>query len=115
MRSSTSSTATGSAQSPRDGAVSVPEAARLAYAGRNRYVQPRFCHSGPARQLTSRYGEKFTLATGPVLPLGNYPGDATALQMLGGGRAQAVAGGYRRGGGSALGIDRPGPARRRRC
>ena len=57
-----------------------------------------------AQQLTSQYGEKFSLATGPILPLDNYPGDATALQMLGHGQAEAIAEPVRLGGGSALAL-----------
>ncbi len=49
-------------------------------------------------------GEQFTESTGPVLPLGYYPGDATALQILGHGRAQAIAEPVRLGGGSALAV-----------
>ncbi|HTX11384.1 MAG TPA: gamma-glutamyltransferase family protein [Solirubrobacteraceae bacterium] len=65
-------------------------------------AEPDFYNSALAQQLTSQYGEKFSLATGPILPLDNYPGDATALQMLGQGRAEAVAEPVRLGGGSAL-------------
>ena len=65
-----------------------------------------------AQQLTSQYGEKFSLATGPILPLDNYPGDATALQMLAGGRAEAIAEPVRLGGGSALALP-GGPGQRR--
>jgi gamma-glutamyltranspeptidase/glutathione hydrolase len=65
-------------------------------------AEPDFYHSALAQQLTSRYGEKFSLATGPILPLDNYPGDATALQVLGGGRLEAIAEPVRLGGGSAL-------------
>ena len=57
---------------------------------------------GPAQQLTSQFGEQFTEATGPILPLDEYPGDATALQELGPGRMQAIAEPVRLGGGSAL-------------
>jgi gamma-glutamyltranspeptidase/glutathione hydrolase len=65
-------------------------------------AEPDFFNSQLAQQLTTQFGEKFTLATGPILPLDNYPGDATALQMLGDGRAEAVAEAVRLGGGSAL-------------
>ncbi len=47
-------------------------------------AEPAFYDSALARQLTSEYGEQFTLSTGSILPLDYYPGDATALQMLGG-------------------------------
>jgi hypothetical protein len=46
-------------------------------------AEPDFYNSALATQLTGQYGEKFTLATGPILPLDNDPGDATALQVLG--------------------------------
>jgi gamma-glutamyltranspeptidase/glutathione hydrolase len=69
-------------------------------------AEPDFFNSALAQQLTSQYGEKFSLATGPILPLDNYPGDATALQMLGGGQAEAVAEPVRLGGGSALATGR---------
>ena len=45
---------------------------------------------------------RLTEATGPILPLDEYPGDATALQELGSGRMQAIAEPVRLGGGSAL-------------
>jgi gamma-glutamyltranspeptidase/glutathione hydrolase len=66
-------------------------------------AEPNFYNSALAHELTSRYGEKFTLATGPIQPLDSYPGDATALQVLPGG-AEAIAESYRLGGGSALAI-----------
>jgi Gamma-glutamyltransferase len=65
-------------------------------------AEPAFYNSALAQQLTSRYGEQFTLATGPILPLDNYPGDATALQILGHGRLESIAEPVRLGGGSAL-------------
>jgi gamma-glutamyltranspeptidase / glutathione hydrolase len=65
-------------------------------------AEPLFYNSALAAQLTSKYGEKFTLATGPILPLDNYPGDATALQILGHGQAEAIAEPVRLGGGSAM-------------
>jgi gamma-glutamyltranspeptidase/glutathione hydrolase len=43
-----------------------------------------------------------SLATGPILPLDNYPGDATGIQFLGHGVAEAVAEPLRLYGGSAL-------------
>jgi gamma-glutamyltranspeptidase / glutathione hydrolase len=71
-------------------------------------AEPLFYNSALAAQLTSEFGEKFTLATGPILPLDNYPGDATALQILGHGRAEAIAEPVRLGGGSAIVVN---PAR----
>jgi len=71
-------------------------------------AEPDFYNSALAQQLTSQFGEKFTLATGPILPLDNYPGDATALQILGHGVAEAIAEPVRLGGGSAL-VVRPSP------
>jgi gamma-glutamyltranspeptidase / glutathione hydrolase len=65
-------------------------------------AEPDFYNSALAQQLTSQFGEQFTLATGPILPLDNYPGDATALQILGQGVAEAIAEPVRLGGGSAL-------------
>jgi gamma-glutamyltranspeptidase / glutathione hydrolase len=65
-------------------------------------AEPAFYNSALAGQLTSQFGEKFTLATGPILPLDNYPGDATALQILGHGRVESIAEPVRLGGGSAL-------------
>jgi gamma-glutamyltranspeptidase/glutathione hydrolase len=65
-------------------------------------AEPGFGSSAVARQLTSEFGEKFSLATGPVLPLDNYPGDATALQVLGQDHDEAIAEPVRLGGGSAL-------------
>ena len=78
-------------------------------------AEPDFFNSQLAQQLTTQFGEKFTLATGPILPLDNYPGDATALQMLGHGRAEAVAEAVRLGGGSALVVNpNAGSGRERR-
>jgi gamma-glutamyltranspeptidase / glutathione hydrolase len=71
-------------------------------------AEPDFYNSALAKQLTSQFGEKFSLATGPILPLDNYPGDATALQVLGHGRAEAIAEPVRLGGGSALAVN-PSP------
>ena len=71
-------------------------------------AEPDFYNSALAGQLTSEFGEKFTLATGPILPLDNYPGDATAVQILGHGQAEAIAEPVRLGGGSAL-VVRPAP------
>jgi gamma-glutamyltranspeptidase/glutathione hydrolase len=71
-------------------------------------AEPDFYNSPLAAQLTSQYGEKFTLATGPILPLDNYPGDATALQVLGRDRFEAIAEPVRLFGGSALVVN-PGP------
>jgi hypothetical protein len=70
--------------------------------------RPHFYHSALAKQLTSQFGEKFTLATGPILPLDHYPGDATALQVLGQDRFEAIAEPVRLGGGSAL-VANPSP------
>jgi gamma-glutamyltranspeptidase/glutathione hydrolase len=65
-------------------------------------AEPDFYNSALAEQLTSQYGEQFTMATGPILPLDYYPGDATALQVLGHNQYQAIAEPVRLGGGSAL-------------
>jgi gamma-glutamyltranspeptidase/glutathione hydrolase len=65
-------------------------------------AEPAFYNSALARQLTSQFGEKFTLATGPILPLDNYPGDATAVAILGHGLVESIAEPVRLGGGSAL-------------
>jgi gamma-glutamyltranspeptidase/glutathione hydrolase len=67
-------------------------------------AEPGFYHSALRHQLTREFGEQFTLATGPILPLNHYPGDATALEFLGGGRYEAVAEPVRLGGGSALAV-----------
>jgi gamma-glutamyltranspeptidase / glutathione hydrolase len=71
-------------------------------------AEPLFYNSALARQLTSQFGEQFSEATGPILPLDQYPGDATALQDLGGGRFESVAEPVRLGGGSALVVN-PSP------
>jgi gamma-glutamyltranspeptidase / glutathione hydrolase len=65
-------------------------------------AEPLFFHSPVAGTLKRRFGERFSLATGPVLPLDHYPGDATAVSLLGGGRLQAIAEPVRLFGGSAL-------------
>jgi gamma-glutamyltranspeptidase/glutathione hydrolase len=65
-------------------------------------AEPGFYHSALAHQLTKEFGEQFSQATGPILPLDYYPGDATAVEFLGHGRYETVAEPYRLGGGSAL-------------
>ena len=70
-------------------------------------AEPAFYNSPIAHELTARYGEKFSVATGSILPLDHYPGDATALQMLGNGQVEAIAEKVRLGGGSALTV-KPG-------
>lgn len=65
-------------------------------------AEPDFYNSALAQQLTSQFGENFSLATGPILPLNNYPGDATALQVLGTNRYEPIAEPVRLGGGSAM-------------
>ncbi|HEY2520552.1 MAG TPA: gamma-glutamyltransferase, partial [Streptosporangiaceae bacterium] len=65
-------------------------------------AEPLFYNSAVAKQLTSQYGEKFTETGGSILPLDYYPGDATALQVLGGGKLEPIAEPVRLGGGSAL-------------
>jgi gamma-glutamyltranspeptidase/glutathione hydrolase len=71
-------------------------------------AEPAFYDSSLRKQLTSQFGEKFTVATGPILPLDHYPGDATALQILGQGRSEAIAEPVRLGGGGALVVN-PSP------
>ena len=65
-------------------------------------AEPDFYSSAIARLLTAKFGEQFTESTGPIVPLDYYPGDATALQMLGHGRVEAIAEPVRLYGGSAL-------------
>jgi gamma-glutamyltranspeptidase/glutathione hydrolase len=65
-------------------------------------AEPGFYHSALRRELQRRYRERFTLATGPVLPLDHYPGDASAVQILGGGRVLSIAEPHRLFGGSAF-------------
>jgi gamma-glutamyltranspeptidase/glutathione hydrolase len=65
-------------------------------------AEPAFYNSALAKQLTSQFGEKFTETGGSILPLDYYPGDATALQVLGGGKLEPIAEPVRLGGGSAL-------------
>jgi gamma-glutamyltranspeptidase/glutathione hydrolase len=67
-------------------------------------AEPAFYNSSLAQQLKRQFGERFTEATGPILPLDHYPGDATALQILSHGRAEAIAEPVRLGGGSALAV-----------
>ena len=93
-------------------AVDAPRVAQTNSSSNTSLAEPDFYNSQLAQQLTGQYGEKFALATGPILPLDNYPGDATALQMLGHGQAEAVAEGVRLGGGSALAIGRSWSPRR---
>ncbi len=65
-------------------------------------AEPDFYNSALAQQLTSQYGEKFTLQTGPVLPHDQYIGNATGIDVLPDGQFQAAAEPVRSGGGSAL-------------
>ena len=65
-------------------------------------AEPDFYHSALRRALQRQYGEKFSVATGSVLPLDHYPGDATAVQLLGGGRVQSIAEPHRLYGGTAF-------------
>ncbi len=72
-------------------------------------AEPDFANSPVAAELASRYGETFTVKTGPVLPHDQYIGNATGIQFLSGGRMQAAAEPVRLGGGSALVVD-PDPS-----
>ena len=83
-------------------ALAAPRVSQTNSSSNTSEAEPDFYNSAIAQQLTSQYGEKFSLATGSILPLDNYPGDATALQMLRNGRAEAIAEPVRLGGGSAL-------------
>jgi gamma-glutamyltranspeptidase / glutathione hydrolase len=74
----------------------------------NSLAEPDFYNSALAKQLTSEFGEQFSEATGPIVPLDYYPGDATALQVLNGGRLESIAEPVRLGGGSALVVN-PSP------
>ncbi|HWG62447.1 MAG TPA: gamma-glutamyltransferase [Streptosporangiaceae bacterium] len=65
-------------------------------------AEPAFYYSALAKQLTSQFGEQFSLATGPILPLDHYPGDATGIQFFGHGVSEPVAEPVRLGGGSAV-------------
>ncbi len=89
-------------------ALAAPRVSQTNSASNTSLAEPGFYNSALAHRLTSQYGEHFALATGPILPLDNYPGDATALQMLGNRRAEAIAEPVRLGGGSALAV-RPSP------
>jgi len=83
-------------------ALGAPRVSQTNSSSNTSLAEPDFYNSALAQQLTSQYGEKFALATGSILPLDNYPGDATALQMLRNGRAEAIAEPVRLGSGSAL-------------
>ncbi len=83
-------------------ALAAPRVSQTNSSSNTSLAEPNFYNSALAQQLTGQYGEKFSVATGSILPLDNYPGDATALQMLGNGRAEAIAEPVRLGGGSAL-------------
>ena len=82
------------------GALAAPRVAQTNSA--TSLAEPDFYNSALAQQLTSQFGESFSLATGPILPLDNYPGDATALQVLGNNRYEPIAEPVRLGGGSAM-------------
>jgi gamma-glutamyltranspeptidase/glutathione hydrolase len=85
-------------------ALAAPRVSQTNSSSNTSLAEPDFYNSALAQQLTSQYGEHFSLATGPILPLDNYPGDATALQMLNHGTAEAIAEPVRLGGGSALAV-----------
>jgi gamma-glutamyltranspeptidase/glutathione hydrolase len=85
-------------------ALAAPRVSQTNSSSNTSLAEPDFYNSALAQQLTSQYGEKFALATGSILPLDNYPGDATALQMLAHGRAEAIAEPVRLGGGGALAV-----------
>jgi gamma-glutamyltranspeptidase/glutathione hydrolase len=89
-------------------ALAAPRVSQTNSSSNTSLAEPDFYNSALAQQLTSQYGEHFSLATGPILPLDNYPGDATALEMLNNGRAEAIAEPVRLGGGSALAVQ-PSP------
>jgi gamma-glutamyltranspeptidase / glutathione hydrolase len=89
-------------------ALAAPRVSQTNSSSNTSEAEPDFYNSAIAQQLTSQYGEKFSLATGSILPLDSYPGDATALQMLPNGRAEAIAEPVRLGGGSALVVN-PSP------
>jgi gamma-glutamyltranspeptidase / glutathione hydrolase len=65
-------------------------------------AEQAFLSSPVAAQLMSRYGEQFTVQTGPVQPLNSWIGNATGLTFLPNGRFQAAAEPVRSDGGSAL-------------
>jgi gamma-glutamyltranspeptidase/glutathione hydrolase len=69
-------------------------------------AEPEFYDSPLRKQLQTEFGEQFSQATGPVQPLDDYPGNATAIQIFRRGRTEAVADSVRRGGGSALVVHR---------
>jgi gamma-glutamyltranspeptidase/glutathione hydrolase len=81
-------------------AIAAPRASQRNSA--TTFAEPTFYESPVAAALTSRYGEMFTQQTGPVLPLNSWIGNATGIDLLPGGRFQAVAEPVRSGGGSAL-------------
>ncbi len=86
-------------------ALNAPRVSQTNSSSNTSLAEPAFYNSALAHELTSQYGETFTLATGSIRPLDNYPGDATALRILGRGRAEAIAERYRLGGGSALAVN----------
>ncbi len=55
-------------------ALAAPRVAQTNSSSNTSEAEPDFFNSQLAQQLTSQYGEKFSLATGPILPLDNYPG-----------------------------------------
>jgi len=83
-------------------ALDAPRVAQTNSSSNTSEAEPAFYNSALAHQLTSQFGEQFTLSTGPILPLDYYPGDATGIQFLGHGVDEAVAEPVRLYGGSAL-------------
>jgi gamma-glutamyltranspeptidase/glutathione hydrolase len=72
------------------------------------YAEPAFISDPVRKQLQQRFGEKFTEATGTVLPLDSWIGNATGIQQLSDGRLQAAAEPTRQRGGSALVVNPSG-------
>ena len=64
-------------------ALNAPRVSQTNSSSNTSLAEPAFYNSALAHELTSQYGETFTLATGSIRPLDNYPGDATALRILG--------------------------------
>jgi gamma-glutamyltranspeptidase/glutathione hydrolase len=92
-----------------DFGMSLPEAIAAPRASQRNAAttaaEPAFVNSPVAAGLTTDYGEKFTVQSGPVLPLNSWIGNATGITFLPGGRFQAAAEPVRSDGGSALVVD----------
>ena len=64
-------------------ALNAPRVSQTNSSSNTSLAEPAFYNSALAHELTSQYGERFTPATGSILPLDNHPGDARRSRSFG--------------------------------